>query len=116
MKLNIAVVVVMLLTPALSRAEDGEARRHFERGMKAYNLQEFGVALNEFTQAYVEKPVPDFLFNIAQAQRQLGRYEAAAKSFRLYLASQPSAPNREQVVRLIEQTDKAAQTASDSSR
>jgi tetratricopeptide (TPR) repeat protein len=84
---------------------------HFDRGMKAYNLQRFEVALSEFQAAYEQQPDPAFLFNIGQAQRQRGQYEAASKSFHLYLASAPNTPNREQVARLLQQVDRAAAEA-----
>jgi tetratricopeptide (TPR) repeat protein len=94
-------------------ADTAEARKHYDRGMRAYNLQDFKGALTEFQRAYVEMPDAAFLFNIAQAQRQLSEYEAASKSYHLYLASAPDAPNRDQVLKLIEQADHAAAEARD---
>ena len=105
------IVLALLLACGVARADVNEAKKHYERGMKAYNLQDFKGALHEFQSAYVELPDPVFLFNIAQAQRQLGEYDAAAKSYRLYIANQPDAANRDQVVRLIEEMDKAAAEA-----
>jgi tetratricopeptide (TPR) repeat protein len=93
---------------AASAADSDKAREHYSRGMKAYNLQEWGVALTEFKAAYLEKEDSAFLFNIGQCQRQLGQYEAAAKSYRLYLTQTPDAPNRDQVLTLIEEMKVAA--------
>lgn len=110
MRTTIAILV-LLLGVARASADTTEAKKHYERGMKAYNLQDFKGALHEFQSAYVEMPDPAFLFNIGQAQRQLGEYDAAAKSYRIYLANQPDAPNRDQVHKLIEQMDAAAKEA-----
>lgn len=105
------ILVTLLALTGVAFADAPEARKHFDRGMKAYNLLDFKGALVEFQRAYVELPDPAFLFNIAQAQRQLGQYEAASKSYHMYLANQPNAPNREQVLKFIEQMDKAAASA-----
>jgi tetratricopeptide (TPR) repeat protein len=100
--------LALVLLCGSARADAPEARKHYDRGMRAYNLQDFKGALSEFQRAYVELPDAAFLFNIGQAQRQLGQYEAASKSYHLYLASAPDAPNRDQVAKLIEQMDRAA--------
>lgn len=103
--------LALVLVTSTAHADVAKARAHYERGTQAFNLQDFRTALEEFKQAYVEQPDPVFLFNIAQAQRQLGEYDAAAKSYRLYLANRPDAPNRDQVARLIDQMDAAAREA-----
>jgi tetratricopeptide (TPR) repeat protein len=107
-----AIVLGLLVSLApVAFAGNEEARAHYESGQTAYNLQDFATALKEFKAAYVEKHDPAFLFNIAQTQRQLGQYEAAAKSYRLYLANQPDTTSRDQVLRLIDQMDQAAREA-----
>jgi tetratricopeptide (TPR) repeat protein len=106
------IVIALLLAISIpARADDAEARRHYDRALRAYNLQEFKIALDEFRGAYNEKPDPAFLFNIGQSQRQLGMYEAAAKSYRAYLAQSPNAANRSEVERLAQQMDEAAKEA-----
>lgn len=104
---NLILVTVLALW-GTARADVQEAKKHYERGTRAFNLQDWKGALAEFQRAYVEQPDPVFLFNIAQAQRQLGQSDAASKSYRLYLANAPDAPNRDRVMRLIEEMDKAA--------
>ena len=89
------VVSIILASGRLAHADDATAKHHFEAGAKAYNLQRFGESLTEFRAAYQERADPALLFNIAQAQRQLGQYDAAARSYRAYLHEQPDAPNRE---------------------
>jgi tetratricopeptide (TPR) repeat protein len=109
-RLLIAALTVWFLA-GTAHGDSSTAKRAFEKGMTAYNLQDFSTALEMFKRAYEELHDPAFLFNIGQAQRQLGQYEAAARSYRIYLASQPGAPNREQVKRLIQQMDEAAKEA-----
>jgi tetratricopeptide (TPR) repeat protein len=105
------ILVTALALAGTAQADSTEAKKHYDRGMRAYNLQDFRGALTEFQRAYVEMPDAAFLFNIGQAQRQLGQYDAASKSFHLYLANQPDAANRDQVEHLIQQMDKAAADA-----
>lgn len=105
------ILVTVLALSGSAGADSTEAKKHYDRGMRAYNLQDFKGALTEFQRAYVEMPDAAFLFNIGQAQRQLRQYDAASKSFHLYLANQPDAANHEQVEHLIEQMDKAAAEA-----
>jgi hypothetical protein len=51
---------------AAAAAGSDKAREHYSRGMKAYNLQDWSVALTEFKAAYMEKEDSAFLFNIGQ--------------------------------------------------
>jgi tetratricopeptide (TPR) repeat protein len=103
----LAVVSVLLSASHVARADDPAAKRHYEAGVKAYNLQRFDVALKEFQTAYEEREDAAFLFNIAQAQRQLGQYDAAARSYRAYLHQQTDARNRDEVEKLITEMDQA---------
>jgi tetratricopeptide (TPR) repeat protein len=99
---------VLVLALALDASADEEiARQNYERAMKAYNLQEWKVALDFFRGAYLEKPDSAFLFNIAQCQRQLGEYEAAARSYRAFLNQAPTA-NRAAIEKLTAQMEEAA--------
>jgi tetratricopeptide (TPR) repeat protein len=106
---SIIALLMSLGRSSVADADGREAKVHYERGMKAYNLQKFDVALSEFQTAYVEHPDPAFLFNIGQCQRQLAQYEAAAKSYRAYLSQQPDAPNRDEVLTRIADMEKGAQ-------
>jgi hypothetical protein len=108
---RIVLVAVILLTvvPA-ARADVATARKAYEKGMTSYNLQHFADALGMFQRAYEEKSDPAFLFNIGQCQRQVGEYDAAAKSYRAYLNTSPvPPPNAVQVRELIAEMDAAAQ-------
>jgi tetratricopeptide (TPR) repeat protein len=106
------LVLVILLTsaPVLADGPD-DARELNRRGSLAYNLQQWDLALEDFTAAYGAEPDPAFLFNIAQCQRQLGKYAAAAKSYRLYLAQAADGPERDHARRLALQMDDAARSS-----
>src|SRR5439155_26759054 len=50
---------------------------------------------------------PSFLFNIAQCYRQVGDKPNAIRFYRTYLRETPSAPNRDEVNRLISTLERA---------
>jgi len=101
---------ILLLAAGVAHAQDQRkaARQKYERAITEYNLQNWQAALRDFQEVYRDVSDPAILFNIGQCQRQLGEYEAAAKSYRLYLAQASNVPNGEQVRRLIAQMDEAA--------
>ena len=107
-RLLLALCLVTVAVPATTHvayADDpGEraAKRHYDRGKKLFDLQKFDDALEQFQKAYDAKPIPDFLFNIGQCQRNLGDNEAAIFSFKKFLKLEPEASNRDQVEELIE--------------
>lgn len=100
----------LLMLAGVAHAQDTQkaARAKYDQAITEYNLQNWDAALRDFQDVYREVHDAVILFNIGQCQRQLGDYEAAAKSYRLYLAQSPNAPNDEQVRRLITQMDDAA--------
>jgi tetratricopeptide (TPR) repeat protein len=100
---------VLLVLVSAAHADDREARTHYERAVRAYNILEWATALDEFRGAYVEKTDPALLYNIAQCQRQLGQYEAAAKSYRAFLnQAHPGDDERAKVEAFVRQMDDAA--------
>lgn len=105
----VAALVAALLAPAAT-AHAGEeedraekARVHYETGMAHFNLEEWDAAIAEWEEGYRVKPVPEFLFNIAQAYRKSQRYERALTFYQSYVRLAPKAPNRAEVERQIEQ-------------
>ncbi len=80
-----------------------KARTLFSDGQKAYDVGQFQQALTLYSEAYKLKPLPGFLFNIAQCQRQLGHYQEAAFAFGRFIDnSRPEAPNVELARELID--------------
>jgi tetratricopeptide (TPR) repeat protein len=101
-------ICAFLLLIGTAQADKLKARELYEKGTKAYNLQEYARALDLFKQAYEQQSDSVLLFNIAQCQRQLGQYEAASKSYRVFLNETPNAPNRVEVQKQIKAMDEAA--------
>lgn len=76
--------------------DEQKARVLFADGQKAYDVGEFERALTLYSEAYKLKPLPGFLFNIAQCHRQLGNFERASFFFGRFIDnSKPAAPNVE---------------------
>lgn len=56
-----------------------------QRGAEQYQSLEFEAALDSYQAAYARFPLPPLLFNIARAQHQLGRRDAAQQNYKLVL-------------------------------
>ncbi len=103
--LCLSTAVITAATPQRAFADDpGEraSKRHYDRGKKLFELQKFEDALEEFQKAYDASPIPDFLFNIGQCQRNLGDNQAAVFSFKKFLKLDPDTDKREKVEELID--------------
>ena len=85
-----------------------KARVHYENGMAHFNLEEWDPAIAEWEAGYRVKPVPEFLFNIAQAYRKSQRYERALTFYQRYLRLSPKADNRAEVEKQIAQLEPLA--------
>lgn len=94
-------------------AGDQAAKAKFQAGKTAYDLGEFDQALVRYTEAYKLKPLPAFLFNIAQCHRQLKNYERASFFYKRYLSLQKKATNAAQVKELIAEMDQKLAEAKD---
>lgn len=103
MRLGWLVLAILLSVPARGDEVALEAKRHFDAGFVAYDLQRYSEALAHFQDAYELKPDPAFLYNIGQCQRLLGQRDAAVRSYLSYLRQVPDAPNREHVRQLVDE-------------
>jgi tetratricopeptide (TPR) repeat protein len=99
---SIAVAVALVAgflaggRPALAAdARTEKAREHYLQGDAFYKLDKYPQALAEYEQAYLAKPDPSFLYNIAQCHRLMGNRAEAVRFYRRYLKDAPHAPNRE---------------------
>jgi tetratricopeptide (TPR) repeat protein len=106
---------------------EARAREHFELGQRAYDLRQFEVAREHWSNAYQLKPLPGFLFNLGQCERLLGRPAQAAFYYRRFLDQAPdstSAPTARALLREMEakvdherrEKEKAAQAAANAQR
>jgi len=98
-----------------SRAADprlDSARAHSQEGDSYYKLEKYGNAITEYEQAYLAKPDPSFLYNIAQCHRLMGQGAEAIKFYRRFLKDAPAAANRavaEKHIRDLEDASHATQ-------
>jgi tetratricopeptide (TPR) repeat protein len=102
----LAVLLVTTLLAAPARADSStDARELFERAKLAYDLQHWDDALDRFQAVYGARQDAAILYNIAQCQRHLHRYEEAAISYRLFASRVPDAPQAPQALQLARQMD-----------
>ena len=85
-------LLVALCSLSAPRAETLEAartrmfREQYEAAGQAYNAKDYPAAIAALQAAYAIQPVPQLLFNIAQAHRKLDQYTSARTYFELYLS------------------------------
>jgi tetratricopeptide (TPR) repeat protein len=92
------VFAILAATPS-----EEEARRHFDLGQRRFNLGDFDGAIDEFKRAYEISPVPDLLFNIAQAYRAKKDAAQALFFYQTYLREDPQGSERAYVEQRIEE-------------
>ncbi len=91
------LVALLVMSGRPSRAADprlDSARAHSQEGDSYYKLEKYTNAITEYEQAYLAKPDPSFLYNIAQCHRLMGQGAEAIKFYRRFLKDAPTAPNR----------------------
>ena len=108
----VVVLVGLLVAPSAALAQqkgkkldpdEVKARALFGEAQKAYDLGQFDQALTQYTEAYKLRPLPGFLFNIAQCQRQLGNFKEAAFFYGRFIDnSKPEAANVDLAKQLFE--------------
>jgi tetratricopeptide (TPR) repeat protein len=112
--LTLALLGLLLLgfpSPARAAAAadaEAQARTRFSEGNLAYDVGDFDKALKSFSEAYRLKPLPGFLFNMAQCHRQLGQYSRAAFLYRRYLSLEPNAASAPMVRELAQEMEAQA--------
>src|SRR5688500_3138035 len=87
------LLVVCLLASA-AYADKPASLAHYEKGKQAYAAGKFELAVAEFERAYAAWNAVEYLHDIGQAYRRLGRCNEAATALERYLAGKPDAPNR----------------------
>jgi hypothetical protein len=102
--------LALALTASPAHADqESEAKEHFKRGVKLYNLGHFQEAIPEFEKAYDLDPEPILLFNIAQSHRQNGSKERALFFYRRYLEQDPNTNKRADVEQRMKELAQALQ-------
>jgi hypothetical protein len=77
-------VVAAALTAGGRAHADDAAADHAKRARVAYDLQDWPVAVQEYRAAYGAEQRPEYLFGLAQSQRQNGDFAAAITSFKAF--------------------------------
>jgi len=98
----------------LTAAQKQEVRQHYEKASRAYDVQKFGEAIEEYQKTYEISGDPAMLFNVAQAYRLNGQPQEAIYYYRRYLERSPAASNRvptEQKIADLEKTLAEAKVA-----
>lgn len=84
-----------LLSSRATAQTEGEtevARQRFREGVAHYDRQDYEKARLAFLQAYLLKPHPAVLLNLAQSELRAGRNAEAAENFAKYIRENPTAP------------------------
>jgi hypothetical protein len=92
--LALGVALAISSAASVARAQstaDAGAPSHEKRAQVAYALQDWPTAIREFEAAFQDEQKPDFLWGIAQAQRQSGDCKAAITTYKSYRRSEISA-------------------------
>lgn len=108
---GLAASVVVLLavasaSPSVTADERNEAKDHFVKGTKAFDLGAYDEAVTEYSLAYRLHDDPALLYNIAQAHRLAGHTAEAVRFYRMFLVRNPKAPNRDEVELKISELQK----------
>src|SRR6476620_9664076 len=109
--LRFVFLALALLAGTVAHAQStddraAQAKQHYESGMARFQLGEWDAAIAECQAGFRIKPVPQFLYNIAQAYRLSKRWEKSLNFYQKYLRMEPKAPNRADVERHIAQLNK----------
>jgi hypothetical protein len=87
-------LAIVCLLASSAHADKQTSLSHYHDGKRAYAAGKFAAAVASFERAYAEWDTPEYLHDIAQAYRRLGRCDQAATHFERYIAAKPDAPNR----------------------
>ncbi|MSP62226.1 MAG: tetratricopeptide repeat protein [Myxococcales bacterium] len=105
----VALVVLLLGAPSSAGKEDlGHVKELYKSGSLHFDLGQYPAALSDFKAAYLLRPDPVFLYNIAQCHRFLGNHAEAVRLYKNYLTQSPMAPNRKDVEAHIAAEETAA--------
>ncbi len=90
----VALLVLSLAQPAFAQGQpESAARERFEAARSAYDQGQLEKALQLYTEAYDLKPLPPFLFNVAQCHRLLGHLDRAGFFYERFLELAPDHPS-----------------------
>jgi len=85
----------------LSTQQKQDVRLHYERATRAYDLNKYQEAVDEYQKVYEIDGDPVMLYNIGQAYRLNDQPQDSIHFYRRYLQRSPEAKNRDDVNRKI---------------
>jgi tetratricopeptide (TPR) repeat protein len=103
-----AAILFAIGQPAICIADQDldEARIHYKKGTKLYDLGRYLEAAKEYELAFEAKDEGELLFDIAQALRLGKDYPNAVRFYHSYLRREPNTPNRKEVEERISDLEK----------
>lgn len=91
------LLAALIVAPALARADTrADARRYFQQGMALIDQGKHLEGIELLQRAYVIRPHPSVLFNIARAYASAGTIDRALEYFERYLDTEPADAERVQ--------------------
>lgn len=104
------VFALVVAAPAeamqLSPQQKLEMKQHYEKATRAYDVQKYTEAVDEYQKAYEIGGDPAMLYNVAQSYRLADQLPEALRFYRRYLQRSPNARNREDVEKKISDLEK----------
>ncbi len=112
--LVLATLAFCLALPGAARAENEaakkqQAKEHYERATRLYDVGKYGEAIAEYEQAYLLVEDAALLFNIGQAYRLWDWPEDAIRAYKNFLRRRPDASNRADVEKKIADLEKTVE-------
>src|SRR4051794_36318044 len=93
----------------MTQSQKDEVKLHYQRATRAYDLQKYAEAIEEYQKAYEISGDPPMLYNIAQAYRLADQPPEAAQYYRRVLPRMPTAKKREDGERKIADQERLAE-------
>lgn len=101
-----ALLAACLAVPLAAREAAADtardAKEHFARGRRKFDLAKYDAAIDEYMIAYNLHADPVLLYDIALCHRLAGHDELAVVYYKNYLGMVPAAPGREEVERTVQ--------------
>jgi tetratricopeptide (TPR) repeat protein len=80
-----AVRAMQKRDPSLAYPTNSSAKQHLEAGKRAFGVQQYDKAVEEYTAAGLEDGAPLILYNLGQTYRAAKDYEKAIRQYQLFL-------------------------------
>src|SRR4051812_28703527 len=94
---SVVLFLSLLLAPAAhaqSDAQKTQAKDHYEKARRYYDVGKYKEAIDEYQQVYLAIDDPNMLYNIAQAYRLWDKPEEAVRFYRNFLRRASGTPLR----------------------